>query len=111
MLFAVADAARAARTDHSFLQYFVLATACYLAVSSVFRLIGSVCKNYDQCNRYAVLATTFFELLSGYLISLPDQRRYIFWLTYLNPMFVSNWVARNSRWRLTTTYSTASQAR
>ncbi|ORY72886.1 pleiotropic drug resistance ABC transporter [Leucosporidium creatinivorum] len=71
----------------AFFSYFVLATACYLAVSSVFRLIGSVCKNYDQCNRYAVLATTFFELLSGYLISLPDQHSYIRWLSYVNPMF------------------------
>ena len=56
----------------AFFSYFAIATACYLAVSAMFRLTGSVCSNYNSANKYTVVMTTFFELLSGYLISVSS---------------------------------------
>lgn len=58
----------------AFFSYYLIATACYLAVSAMFRLVGTVCNNYDQANKYTVFLTTLFELLSGYLISVSSAR-------------------------------------
>lgn len=59
----------------AFFSYYIIATACYLAVSASFRLVGTVCSNYDQANKYTVFMTTLFELLSGYLIAVSRRSR------------------------------------
>ncbi|GAA6042344.1 hypothetical protein JCM8097_003859 [Rhodosporidiobolus ruineniae] len=71
----------------AFFSYYITVVATFLATSSVFRFFGTVTSNYDQANRWTCLIVTFFELLSGYLIPMPSQHRYVFWISYLNPFY------------------------
>ncbi|BGP12093.1 hypothetical protein JCM10213_005199 [Rhodosporidiobolus nylandii] len=69
----------------AFFSFYVIILATFLATAACFRLVGTLMPNWDAANRYVSLIVTFFELLSGYLIPIYAQRRYIFWLSYLSP--------------------------
>ncbi|GAA5873664.1 hypothetical protein JCM8547_002670 [Rhodosporidiobolus lusitaniae] len=71
----------------AFFSFYILVVTTFLASSSIFRLFGTITKNYDEANRYVSLIMTLFELLSGYLIPIYAQKRWIAWISYINPYF------------------------
>ncbi|GAA5893100.1 hypothetical protein JCM6882_003886 [Rhodosporidiobolus microsporus] len=76
-----------APTAGAFFSYYLLVVGTFLATSAYLRFFGTITSNYDSANRYVSWVLTFFELLSGYLIPLFAQPRYMFWLAYLNPFY------------------------
>ncbi|GAA5893783.1 hypothetical protein JCM8208_001243 [Rhodotorula glutinis] len=69
----------------AFFSYYLIVLTTFLATSAWFRLFGTLCRNYDQANRYVSAIVTLFELYSGYLIPIFAQKRWLFWLSYLSP--------------------------
>ncbi|BGP47011.1 ATP-binding cassette transporter snq2 [Rhodotorula kratochvilovae] len=69
----------------AFFSYYLIVLTTFLATSAWFRLFGTLCRNYDQANRYVSAIVTIFELYSGYLIPLFAQKRWLFWFSYLSP--------------------------
>ncbi|GAA5932006.1 hypothetical protein JCM1841_003594 [Sporobolomyces salmonicolor] len=66
--------------------YYLIVVAGYLSVASLFRLFGTICGNYDQASRLASAVVTVLILYSGYLVPIFSQKRWLFWLSYLNPV-------------------------
>lgn len=84
-------------------QYYLIVATTFFTTSAWFRLFGTLCRNYDQANRYVSAIVTFFELYSGYLIpvrcparylvrsdshfaaQIYAQKRWLFWISYLSP--------------------------
>ncbi|GAA5843719.1 hypothetical protein JCM11251_003474 [Rhodosporidiobolus azoricus] len=91
-------------TAGAFFSYYLLVVATFLATSAVLRFFGTVTSNYDSANRYVSWVLTFFELLSGYLIPIYSQPRYMFWISYINPFYYGlNGALANEFKRLTLT--------
>ncbi|GAA6001205.1 uncharacterized protein JCM10292_006956 [Rhodotorula paludigena] len=69
----------------AFFTYYLIVATTFFTTSAWFRLFGTLCRNYDQANRYVSAIVTFFELYSGYLIPIYAQKRWLFWISYLSP--------------------------
>ncbi|GAA5871103.1 hypothetical protein JCM8547_005358, partial [Rhodosporidiobolus lusitaniae] len=70
----------------AFFSFYLIVVTGFLALAGFFRLLGTLCQNYDQASRLASVIITIMITYSGYLIPVFAQRRWLFWLTYLNPL-------------------------
>ncbi|GAA5991262.1 hypothetical protein JCM10908_003228 [Rhodotorula pacifica] len=75
-----------ARTAGAFFTFYLINVTGFLALSGFFRLLGTLCKNYDQAARLASVVITIMITYSGYLIPTQAQKRWLFWLGYINPV-------------------------
>ncbi|KWU42587.1 hypothetical protein RHOSPDRAFT_20945 [Rhodotorula sp. JG-1b] len=75
-----------ARTAGAFFTFYLIVISGFLALSGFFRLLGTMCRNYDQAARLAAVIITIMITYSGYLIPTQAQKRWLFWLGYLNPV-------------------------
>ncbi|GAA6025142.1 hypothetical protein JCM11491_000230 [Sporobolomyces phaffii] len=73
-------------TAGAFFSFYLIVLSTYLALAGFFRLLGTLCANYDQASRLASVIITIMITYSGYLIPIFSQKRWLFWLTYLNPL-------------------------
>ncbi|GAA5979902.1 hypothetical protein JCM11641_007581 [Rhodosporidiobolus odoratus] len=70
----------------AFFSFYLIVASGFLSLAGFFRLLGTLCQNYDQASRLASFIVTIMILYSGYLIPIFSQKRWLFWLTYLNPL-------------------------
>ncbi|GAA6025845.1 hypothetical protein JCM10207_002683 [Rhodosporidiobolus poonsookiae] len=70
----------------AFFSFYLIVASGFLSLAGFFRLLGTLCQNYDQASRLASFVVTIMILYSGYLIPTFSQKRWLFWLTYLNPL-------------------------
>ncbi|GAA5916936.1 hypothetical protein JCM6882_003833 [Rhodosporidiobolus microsporus] len=70
----------------AFFSYYLIVIATFLAVAAWFRLFGTVTANFDQASRLASVVVTLMVTYSGYLIPIFAQKRFLFWISYLNPV-------------------------
>ncbi|GAA5828045.1 hypothetical protein JCM11251_005707 [Rhodosporidiobolus azoricus] len=70
----------------AFFSFYLIVASGFLALAGFFRLLGTLCQNYDQASRLASFVVTIMILYSGYLIPIFSQKRWLFWLSYLNPL-------------------------
>ncbi|GAA5926233.1 hypothetical protein JCM3775_000963 [Rhodotorula graminis] len=75
-----------ARTAGAFFSFYVIVLGGYFALAGFFRLLGTLCQNYDQASRLASVIITIMICYSGYLIPIFAQQRWLFWLSYVNPL-------------------------
>ncbi|BGP44752.1 ATP-binding cassette transporter snq2 [Rhodotorula kratochvilovae] len=75
-----------ARTAGAFFSFYVIVLGGFFALAGFFRLLGTLCQNYDQASRLASVIITIMISYSGYLIPIFAQQRWLFWLSYLNPL-------------------------
>ncbi|GAA6033623.1 hypothetical protein JCM8097_004354 [Rhodosporidiobolus ruineniae] len=72
--------------EHAFSSFYLSVTAGVLSLAGFFRLLSTLCQNYDQASRLASFVVTIMILYSGYLIPIFSQHRWLAWLSYLNPL-------------------------
>ncbi|GAA6043179.1 hypothetical protein JCM8097_008713 [Rhodosporidiobolus ruineniae] len=70
----------------AFFSFYLIVASGFLSLAGFFRLLGTLCQNYDQASRLASFVVTIMILYSGYLIPIFSQHRWLFWLSYLNPL-------------------------
>ncbi|GAA5952195.1 hypothetical protein JCM10213_004061 [Rhodosporidiobolus nylandii] len=70
----------------AFFTFYLIVASGFLSLAGFFRLLGTLCQNYDQASRLASFVVTVMILYSGYLIPIFAQHRWLFWLSYLNPL-------------------------
>jgi ATP-binding cassette subfamily G (WHITE) protein 2 (SNQ2) len=78
----------------AFFTFYLNVATGFLALAGFFRLLGTLCQNYDQASRLASVIITIMITYSGYLIPVFAQVRWLFcsisdhlqWI--LNPVFL-----------------------
>ncbi|GJN91548.1 hypothetical protein Rhopal_004571-T1 [Rhodotorula paludigena] len=75
-----------ARTAGAFFSFYLIVVGGFLSLAGFFRLLGTLCQNYDQASRLASVIVTIMISYSGYLIPIFAQQRWLFWLSYFNPL-------------------------
>lgn len=63
----------------AFLTFYVVVLAGFFALAAFFRLLGTMCSNYDVAARLASIIVTIMILYSGYLI--PVSRCLLFFFS------------------------------
>ncbi|BGO92884.1 hypothetical protein NBRC10512_008005 [Rhodotorula toruloides] len=74
------------RSAGAFFSFYVTVLGGFFALAGFFRLLGTLCQNYDQASRLASVIITFMITYSGYLIPTFAQQRWLFWISYINPL-------------------------
>ena len=70
----------------AFFTFYLVVISGYFALATFFRFLGSLCSSYDVAARLASVIVSAFVLYSGYLIPTFAQKRWLFWLSYINPI-------------------------
>ncbi|GAA6062867.1 hypothetical protein JCM10212_000789 [Sporobolomyces blumeae] len=73
-------------TAGGFFSFYIIVFSTYLSLAGFFRLLGTLCPNYDSASRLASIIITLMITYSGYLIPRADQQRFLFWISYINPL-------------------------
>ncbi|SCZ91281.1 BZ3500_MvSof-1268-A1-R1_Chr1-2g01305 [Microbotryum saponariae] len=73
-------------TASAFFTFYVIVLAGFFSLAAFFRLIGTLTASFDVAARLASILITLMITYSGYLIPIYSQKRWLFWLTYLNPL-------------------------
>ncbi|GAA5846326.1 hypothetical protein JCM5353_001490 [Sporobolomyces roseus] len=73
-------------TAGAFFSFYIIVLSTYFALAGFFRLLGTLCANYDQASRLASVIITLMITYSGYLIPIFSQKRWLFWISYINPL-------------------------
>ncbi|KAK0517911.1 ATP-binding cassette transporter snq2, partial [Tilletia horrida] len=71
----------------SFFAFFITVYVSFLAMASLFRVFGTVCQNFDVAARVAAVIITALVLFAGYTIPRDAMKRWLYWITYINPLF------------------------
>ncbi|GAA5969290.1 hypothetical protein JCM8115_006751 [Rhodotorula mucilaginosa] len=74
------------RSAGAFFSFYLIVLSGFFALAGFFRLLGTMCQSYDHAARLASVIITIMITFSGYLIPIFSQPRWLFWLTYLNPL-------------------------
>ncbi|BGP56642.1 ATP-binding cassette transporter snq2 [Rhodotorula sphaerocarpa] len=70
----------------AFFSFYLIVLSGFFALAGFFRLLGTLCKTYDHAARFASIIITFMITFSGYLIPIFSQPRWLFWISYINPL-------------------------
>ncbi|SCV67921.1 BQ2448_42 [Microbotryum intermedium] len=73
-------------TASAFFTFFIIVLAGFFSLAAFFRLIGTLTASFDVAARLASVLITLMITYSGYLIPIYSQKRWLFWITYLNPL-------------------------
>ncbi|KAE8244585.1 hypothetical protein A4X13_0g6466 [Tilletia indica] len=76
-----------ARTAGAFFAFFITVYVTFLAMTSLFRVFGTVCQSYDVAARLASIVITTLVLFAGYVIPRQGMARWLFWISYINPLY------------------------
>ncbi|KAK0545285.1 ATP-binding cassette transporter snq2 [Tilletia horrida] len=76
-----------ARTAGAFFAFFATVYVTFMAMNSLFRVFGTVCQSYDVAARLASIIITGLVLFAGYVIPRDAMRRWLFWISYINPLY------------------------
>lgn len=64
----------------AFFAFYVSVLMGYFSLATFFRLLGTMCMNYDIAARVASVLITLFVTYSGYLIPVFSMKRWLFWI-------------------------------
>jgi len=76
-----------ARTAGAFFTFFIVIYVTFLAMTSLFRVFGTVCQSFDVAARLASIIITALVLFAGYVIPRDGMARWLFWISYINPLY------------------------
>jgi ATP-binding cassette subfamily G (WHITE) protein 2 (SNQ2) len=71
----------------AFFTFFINILVSYYAFRALFALFGTICKNYDVAARLAAVIIVSLVLYAGYVIPRDAQARWLFWISYINPVY------------------------
>lgn len=63
-----------------FFTFYAVILAGYFALAAFFRLLGTLCSNFDVASRLASILITVMVVFGGYLIPVFSMPRWLFWL-------------------------------
>jgi ATP-binding cassette subfamily G (WHITE) protein 2 (SNQ2) len=69
-----------------FLAWFIVNIA-YYAFRALFALFGIVTRNFYTAARLAAIVMATLVLWAGYVIPQADMHRWLYWISYINPVF------------------------
>ncbi|EPQ27618.1 uncharacterized protein PFL1_04756 [Pseudozyma flocculosa PF-1] len=75
------------RTAGAFFTFFIIVYVTYLAMSALFRIFGTVCRDYNVAARLAAIIISALVVFAGYVIPRDGMYRWLFWITYINPLY------------------------
>ncbi|KAL5519561.1 SNQ2_2 [Sanghuangporus vaninii] len=76
-----------ARSAGGFFTFHLLVQIGFLSMQGFFRLLGSLCINFDSAFRIATFFIPNMVSYAGYIIPIFDMKRWLFWIAYCNPMY------------------------
>jgi ABC-type multidrug transport system ATPase subunit len=71
----------------AFFIFFLLIFTTFMVMSAFFRTIGVACGNYNVAARLASFTVSVFCTYTGYMIPLHSMKRWLFWISYTNPLY------------------------
>ncbi|KAL8291281.1 hypothetical protein RQP46_002259 [Phenoliferia psychrophenolica] len=70
----------------AFFTFYIVVLGGFFSLAAFFRLLGTMCANYDVAARLASILITLMITYSGYLIPVYSMKRWLFWIYYINPL-------------------------
>jgi len=74
------------RSAGGFFTFHLFSYMSYLSIQGLFRTFGLICFNFESAFRLASFIMPNFILYLGYMIPLQKMKRWLFWISYLNPI-------------------------
>ncbi|KAK0542592.1 ATP-binding cassette transporter snq2 [Tilletia horrida] len=71
----------------AYFAFFATVCVIFMAMTSLFRVFGTVCQSYDVAARLASIIITGLDLFAGHVIPRDAMRRWLFWISYINPLY------------------------
>ncbi|KAI0273384.1 pleiotropic drug resistance ABC transporter [Gloeopeniophorella convolvens] len=75
------------RSPGGFFTFHLINYTAFLAMQGFFRTIGLFCKNFDTAIRLAIFFFPNIVLYAGYMIPINQMKRWLFWISYINPIY------------------------
>ncbi|KAH0837832.1 pleiotropic drug resistance ABC transporter [Lanmaoa asiatica] len=75
-----------ARSAGGFFTFHLFVYTTYLAMQGFFRTLGLLCVNFDSAFRLATFFLPNMIQYTGYMIPTFQMKRWLFWISYLNPL-------------------------
>lgn len=69
-----------------FVAWFIVNTS-YYGFRALFAFFGTVTRNFYTAARLAAIVMSMLVLWAGYVIPQASMRRWLFWISYINPVF------------------------
>ncbi|KAF9512472.1 hypothetical protein BS47DRAFT_1363141 [Hydnum rufescens UP504] len=74
------------RSASAFFTFYLFVLTTFFAMTTFFRLIGTVTQDYNVAARLAAFIVTAMVVYSGYLIPVFQMKRWLFWIYHINPV-------------------------
>ncbi|TBU62153.1 ABC-transporter [Dichomitus squalens] len=75
-----------ARNAGGFFTYHLFIYIAFLTMQGFFRTLGIICTNFDSAFRLATFFIPNMVQYGGYMIPVPQMKRWLFWIYYINPV-------------------------
>lgn len=75
------------RTAGAFFTAWFIVIVSYYAFRALFSFFGAVTTNFYSAARLAAIVMSMLVLWAGYVIPQASMRRWLFWISYINPVF------------------------
>ncbi|PWZ02396.1 putative ATP-binding multidrug cassette transport protein [Testicularia cyperi] len=75
------------RSAAAFFTAWFIVLLSYYAFRAIFAFFGAVTTNFYSAARLAAIIMTILVLWAGYVIPQAAMRRWLFWISYVNPVF------------------------
>ena len=76
-----------ARTPGAFFTAWFIVLVAYYSFRALFSFFGAVTTNFYSAARLAAIVMSALVLWAGYVIPQAAMRRWLFWISYINPVF------------------------
>jgi len=67
--------------------FFLFVFLTFMTMSTFFRTLGVSCRDYNVAARLASVLISIMVTYTGYMVPQFAMKRWLFWLTYLNPLY------------------------
>ncbi|TFK26768.1 ABC-transporter [Coprinopsis marcescibilis] len=74
------------RSAGAFFTFHLFNYLAFLAIQGLFRTLGLLCFDFNAAFRLAVFFFPNFVQYCGYLIPILEMKRWLFWISYVNPL-------------------------
>ncbi|KAK0537618.1 ATP-binding cassette transporter snq2 [Tilletia horrida] len=71
----------------AFFTFFLIVYTLFLTLVCCFKIFAAICKTYDVAARMATLTIVAMVLFAGYMQPRDQMKRFLFWITYINPVY------------------------
>ncbi|KAF5670571.1 ABC transporter [Fusarium heterosporum] len=77
------------RDAGSFFTFYLMILSGNISMTLFFRIIGCISPGFDYAIKFAVMAITFLVVTAGYIIQYADEKVWLRWIFWINPLGLS----------------------